>query len=69
MDDTTYLAALRTYWKRNQTFPSMAKLCDVVGLSSTSSVFALIGRLAAAGYLDRVEGRIAPQRPSSPAQS
>jgi repressor LexA len=40
----------------------MAKLCEVVGLSSTSSVFALISRLVDAGFLDRVEGRIAPTR-------
>jgi repressor LexA len=60
MNDLTYLAALRTYWKRNKAFPSMAKLCDVVGLSSTSSVFALVGRLTDARYLERVDGRIAP---------
>lgn len=62
MSDERYLAALRTYWKHNQTFPTMAKLCDVVGLSSTSSVFALIKRLADAGFLERVDGRIAPTR-------
>ena len=62
MDDDGYLAALRTYWKRQQAFPSMAKLCDVVGLASTSSVFALVGRLVDAGYLERTEGRIAPTR-------
>jgi SOS regulatory protein LexA len=60
--DDKYLAALRTYWKRHQAFPSMAKLCDVVGLSSTSSVFTLIGRLVDAGFLERTEGRIAPSR-------
>ncbi|MBC7415546.1 MAG: LexA family transcriptional regulator [Herminiimonas sp.] len=60
MDDEGYLAALRTYWKRQQAFPSIAKLCDVVGLASTSSVFALVGRLVDAGYLERTEGRIAP---------
>lgn len=38
----------------------MAKLCDVVGLSSTSSVYALVGRLTQARYLERTEGRIAP---------
>ncbi|OWW18185.1 LexA family protein [Noviherbaspirillum denitrificans] len=59
MQDEKHLAALRTYWKRNQAFPAMAKLCEVAGLSSTSSVFALVGRLVDAGYLDRVEGRIA----------
>ncbi len=60
--DTQYLALLRTYWKRHQAFPSMAKLCDVLGLSSTASVFALVGRLGDAGFLDRVEGRIAPTK-------
>lgn len=60
--DDNYLAALRAYWKRHQAFPSMAKLCGVVGLSSTSSVFTLVGRLVEAGYLERVEGRIAPSR-------
>lgn len=61
-NDEKYLAALRTYWKKNQAFPSMTKLCQVVGLSSTSSVFTLIGRLVDAGFLERVEGRIAPSR-------
>lgn len=62
MEDERYLAALRTYWKRHQTFPSMAKLCEVVGLTSTSSVFALVKRLTEAGFLERVESRIAPTR-------
>jgi repressor LexA len=61
-NDERHLAALRTYWKEHQAFPSMAKLCDVVGLSSTSSVFTLVGRLVDAGFLERVEGRIAPTR-------
>lgn len=60
--DDKHLAALRTYWKRHQAFPSMAKLCEVVGLASTSSVFALVGRLVDAGFLERVEGRIAPTK-------
>ena len=60
--DEQYLARLRTHWKRHQAFPSMARLCDVVGLSSTSSVFALIARLVDAGFLERVDGRIAPTR-------
>jgi repressor LexA len=60
--DERYLARLRTYWKRHKAFPSMAKLCDVVGLSSTSSVFALIARLVDAGFLERVDGRVAPTR-------
>ena len=51
-----------TYYRRNLAFPSMAKLCAVLGLASTSSVFALVGRLAADGYLERTEGRIAPTK-------
>jgi repressor LexA len=60
--DSKHLAKLRTHWKRHAAFPSMAKLCETLGLASTSSVFALIGRLVDAGYLERVEGRIAPTR-------
>ena len=62
MTDTKHLAALRAYWKAQNAFPAMNKLCAVVGLSSTSSVFALVGRLVDGGYLERVEGRIAPTR-------
>lgn len=62
MDDDKYLAALRTHWKRHQSFPAMAKICEIVGLSSTSSVFALVGRLTEAGYLERKDGRIAPTK-------
>lgn len=62
MHDETYLARLRTYWKRHNAFPPMVKLCDIVGLSSTSSVFVLVGRLADAGYLEKVDGRIAPTK-------
>ena len=60
--DEQHLAALRTYWKALQTFPSMAKLAAVVGLAHASSVFQLVGRLVEAGYLERVEGRIAPSK-------
>ena len=60
--DDKYLDLLRTYWKRHNAFPSMAKLCGVVGLSATSSIFALVGRLVKGGYLERIDGRIAPTR-------
>jgi repressor LexA len=62
VNDEKYLAALRTYWKTHRAFPALAKLCDVLGLSSTSSVFALVGRLADAGYLERKDGRVAPTK-------
>jgi SOS regulatory protein LexA len=60
--DTQHLEKLRTYWKRHHAFPSMAKLCEVVGLSSTASVFDLVSRLKDAGFVERVEGRIAPAK-------
>ena len=60
--DTRHLAALRTHWRRHKAFPAMAKLAGTLGLSSSGSVFAVVGRLAEAGFLERVEGRIAPTR-------
>lgn len=55
-----HLAALRAYWKDHKAFPTMAKLTDVLGLSSTGGVFKVIVRLVDAGYLERVGGRLAP---------
>ncbi len=60
--DEKYLAKLRTHWNRHAAFPSIEKLCETVGLASKSSVFALVGCLVSAGYLERVDGRIAPTR-------
>ncbi len=62
MKDQKYLATLRTHWKRQAAFPAMAKLGEILGLSSSSSVFALINRLTEAGYLERVDSRIAPTK-------
>ena len=59
-NDTRHLAKLRSYWDKHQAFASMAKLRVVVGMTSTASVFEMVGRLVAAGYLQRIEGRIAP---------
>ena len=60
MNDQGHIGALQRYWKKNRAFPAMAKLCDVVGLSSSASVFALVGRLTDTGHLQRLDGRIAP---------
>lgn len=60
--DSRHLAALRTHWRRHKAFPAMAKLAGTLGLSSSGSVFAVVGRLTEAGFLERVEGRIAPTR-------
>jgi SOS regulatory protein LexA len=60
MPDDHHLTALRVHWKAHKAFPSMAKLADVLGLASSGGVFKVIGRLVDAGYLERVDGRIAP---------
>lgn len=60
--DAEHLAALQRHWKRYRTFPSMARLTGVLGLSSTGGVFGVIGRLTTAGYLERVERRVAPTK-------
>lgn len=62
MPDSNHLNALRTYWKRQKAFPSMAKLTEVLGLTSTGGVFKVLGRLVDAGYLERVSGRLAPTK-------
>lgn len=58
--DAEHLGALQRHWKGSRTFPSMARLTGVLGLSSAAGVFGVLGRLTAAGYLERVERRIAP---------
>lgn len=62
MSDHQHLDALRIYWREHKAFPSMAKLADVLGLASAGGVFKVVGRLVEAGFLERVEGRIAPTR-------
>jgi len=62
MSNDKHLNALRVYWKEYKTFPSMARLAEVLGLASSGGVFKAIGRLVDAGYLERVDGRIAPTR-------
>jgi len=60
--DERHLAALQRHWRAARSFPSMAKMASVVGLSSSASVFGLVGRLVDAGFLSRVDGRLAPTR-------
>lgn len=60
--DSRHLAALRAHWHRHKAFPAMTKLAGTLGLSSSGSVFAVVGRLTEAGFLERVERRIAPTR-------
>jgi SOS regulatory protein LexA len=62
MSEATHLSALRAYWKRHKTFPAMAKLTEVLGMASTGGVFKALGRLVDAGYLERIDGRVAPAK-------
>ncbi len=62
MSDEKSLEILRDYWKAHQTFPSISKLCPLVGMSSTASVFKLLNRLEEAGFIQRIERRIAPTK-------
>lgn len=59
-NDQRYLATLRTYWEVHKSFPSLAKLADLLGMSSTGSVFEMVARLEDAGYLTKKDGRVAP---------
>lgn len=60
--DQRHLGSLQRHWRRHHTFPSMAKLADVMGLAGPGSVFQAVGRLVEAGFLHRVDGRIAPSK-------
>lgn len=60
--DAEHLAALRRHWKRYRAFPSTTRLAGVLGLTSTGGVFGVIGRLTTAGYLERIERRVAPTK-------
>lgn len=62
MEDEKHLAKLRTDRRKTAVFPPMAKLCNVMGLSSKPSMFALQGRLTNAGYLERQVDRITPTK-------
>lgn len=60
MSDLDHVKSFQRYWKRSHAFPAMARLCGVVGMSSTASVFGTVGRLTEAGYQQRLSGRITP---------
>jgi hypothetical protein len=44
-NDERQLAKLRTHWKSNKSFPSLARLADLLGMNSTGSVFEMVVRL------------------------
>lgn len=55
--DPEYLADLRDYYAQHRVLPSYSAVGRLVGLKSTSSVAALVGRLKEAGYLDSAPDR------------
>jgi len=59
--DEKYLAGLRDYYARYRVIPSFSTIAHQVGLSSSSSVAALVDRLKAAGFLSSTpERRLIP---------
>ena len=43
MTANKHLSALQAHWKRHKAFPPMAKLTDVLRLTSTGGVFKVLG--------------------------
>ncbi|MBF0400228.1 MAG: LexA family transcriptional regulator [Magnetococcales bacterium] len=59
--DAEYLNLLRDYYAKYRTWPSYARMGDVVGLKAKSAVFRLLHRLESAGHLQRTpDGEWAP---------
>lgn len=59
--DPVYLQRLRRHYARHRCFPAYSGIGAIVGLNSTSSVSALLRRLAAAGYIALHDRRVVPQ--------
>jgi hypothetical protein len=60
VSDADYLGKLQDYYAEHQVFPSYAAIGELIGLSSTSSVSAFLGRLKDAGYIDTKDRRLRP---------
>lgn len=60
--DDDHLVAMQRHWKAHRIFPPMAKLATALGLRSAAGAFGVVARLTDAGYLQRVDRRIAPTR-------
>ena len=60
-DDAAYLARLQDYYARWRSLPAYGPLHAVLGLASRSAVAEMLGRLRAAGFLERtLAGRWTP---------
>ena len=51
--DSDYLSRLQDYYAQHHSFPSYARLCNVLGLAAKSAVNKVLLRLAEQGYLKR----------------
>lgn len=60
VSDADYLQKLQDYYARNQVLPSYAAIGRLIGLKSTSSVSAFLGRLKAGGYVETTARRLRP---------
>ncbi len=51
--DSEYLSRLQNYYAKHHSFPSYARLCNVLGLAAKSAVKKVLLRLGEQGYLQR----------------
>jgi hypothetical protein len=56
--DAQYVTALRDYWRVNKTLPSFAFVGELLGMSSTASIWTAVRRLVKGGYLVKLEGHV-----------
>jgi SOS regulatory protein LexA len=60
VSDGLYLEKLQDYYARHRVFPSYSAIGRAVGLLSTSSVSAFLGRLRKAGLIESKDRRLRP---------
>jgi len=51
--DLRYLDILRDYFAENRRIPSFQRICDLMGFASKTAAKKLLGRLEAAGFVER----------------
>ena len=56
--DFDYLSRLQDYYAKHHSFPSYARLCNVLGLAAKSAVNKVLLRLAEQGYLKRTADEV-----------
>ena len=56
--DSDYLSRLQDYYAKNHSFPSYARLCNVLGLAAKSAVNKVLFRLAEQRYLIRTPDEV-----------